>query len=224
MAKENIEPTAATASDGEGPTAEAAALPLVAILRGVQPQEVEDIGEALLESGFNTIEVPLNSPDPLESIYRLATRFADQAVIGAGTVLSPAAVGEVADAGGQLIVMPHSDATVIREAKSRGLGCMPGVATPTEAFAALENGADALKAFPAEILPPSAIKAWLAVLPPNTGVFPVGGIGPAKMQGYLAAGARGFGLGSALYKTGQTARETARKARAFVAAWNKATD
>ena len=222
MAKKKAKATAATATDLEVPPTERTALPLVAILRGVRPEEVEDIGEALLDAGFNTIEVPLNSPEPLDSIYRLAARFADEAIIGAGTVLSAAAVEEGADAGGQLIVMPHSDAKVIRAAKANGLGCMPGVATPTEAFAALENGADALKAFPAEIIPPAAIKAWLAVLPPDTGLFPVGGIEPGKMKDYLASGARGFGLGSALYKPGQTAKETAERARAFITAWNKA--
>ena len=187
--------------------------PLAAILRGIRPEEAESVGEALVAHGFRIIEVPLNSPDPLASIRRLVRRFPG-VMVGAGTVLSPADVDKVQAAGGQLIVMPHGDAAVIRRAKALGLACVPGVATPTEAFAALAAGADALKLFPAEALPPPVMKAWLAVLPPHTALLPVGGITPTGMAPYWAAGARGFGLGSALYKPGMNAAEVEVTARA----------
>lgn len=196
-----------------------AALPLVAILRGLRPEEAVEIGESLFDAGFRLIEVPLNSPDPFKSIALLAERFGEEAVIGAGTVLEPAAVARLEAAGGELVVMPHSAAAVIKAAKAMGLACLPGVVTPTEAFAALANGADALKLFPAEILPPVAVKAMLAVLPKGTGLFPVGGIEPASMAPYVAAGAKGFGLGSALYKPGMSPAEAGERAQAFVAAW-----
>lgn len=222
---ENAE-TAETAETGAEKRATAdeaeAALPLVAILRGVEPGEVEQIGEALIECGFRTIEVPLNSPDPFDSIERLVRRFGEDAVIGAGTVLHVDDVHRVAEAGGRLIVMPHSDPAVIGAARQQGLACMPGVATPSEAFAALAAGANALKAFPAEMITPAVVKAWLAVLPDGTGIFPVGGIKPSSMAAYLKAGARGFGLGSALYKPGQTAAKTATAAKKFVTAWEAA--
>ena len=195
------------------------ALPLVAILRGVKPEEAIGIGEALVQEGFRLIEVPLNSPEPLESIRRLARALAGRAVVGAGTVLKPADADAVADAGGSLIVMPHTDIQVIRSAKARGLVAMPGFATPSEAFAALGAGADALKLFPAEANPPQVLKAMKAVLPKSVPVLPVGGIAPATMAPYVAAGAAGFGLGSALYQPGATATEVAAKAKAFVAAW-----
>ncbi len=191
--------------------------PLVAILRGVRPDEVEGVGDALVRHGFRIIEVPLNSPDPYDSIARLVRRFPDT-MIGAGTVLDPADADRVRDAGGELVVMPHGDGAVIRRAKALGMACMPGVATPTEAFAALAAGADALKMFPAEGLPPAVMKAWLAVLPKGTGLLPVGGITPLNMGPYWAAGARGFGLGSALYKPGMTAAQVAGTARAFAEA------
>jgi 2-dehydro-3-deoxyphosphogalactonate aldolase len=197
-----------------------APLPLVAILRGLRPDEAIAIGEALLEAGLVAIEVPLNSPEPLASIERLALAFGGRALIGAGTVLRPAAVGEVAAAGGRLVVMPHGDPAIIRAAKASGLFCVPGVATPTEAFAALAAGADALKLFPAEALPPKAVKAWRAVLPTDVWVLPVGGIAPESMAAYRAAGANGFGLGSALYRAGMSAAEVASTARAFVGAWH----
>jgi 2-dehydro-3-deoxyphosphogalactonate aldolase len=191
-----------------------APLPLVAILRGVTPAEVAAIGEVLLEAGFVAIEVPLNSPEPLESIRVLAKTHGN-ALIGAGTVRDPADVQRIADAGGRLIVMPHSDGAVIHAAKQRGLFCVPGVATPTEAFAALAAGADALKLFPAEALPPAVVKAWRAVLQADHWLLPVGGIAPDSMAPYLAAGASGFGLGSALYKAGMTPAQVAANARAF---------
>ena len=198
-----------------------AVLPLVAILRGVKPDEAVAIGEALVAENFRLIEVPLNSPEPLESIRRLARALAGRAVVGAGTVLKPADVDPVADAGGTLIVMPHTDVQVIARAKARGLIAMPGFATPSEAFAGLAAGADALKLFPAEANPPKVLKAMKAVLPKTVAVLPVGGIVPENMAEYAAAGAGGFGLGSALYQPGKTSRQVAEAARAFVAAWNK---
>jgi len=190
--------------------------PLVAILRGVRPDEVEDIGEALVAAGFAIIEVPLNSPQPLNSIERLARRFGATALIGAGTVTAPAQVGEIAASGGRIIVMPHGDAAVIRAAKGAGLLCLPGFATPTEAFAALAAGADGLKLFPAEANPPGVLKSMRAVLPPAIPVLPVGGITPEKMAAYRDAGAAGFGLGSALYKPGMDAAEIGRRAAEFM--------
>ena len=195
------------------------ALPLVAILRGLRPDEALAVGEALVDAGFRIIEVPLNSPEPYDSIGRLAERFGQACVIGAGTVLDPAAVARLEAAGGQLVVMPHADPAVITAAKAMALACVPGVATPTEAFAALAAGADALKLFPAENLPPVAVKAMLAVLPKGTRLLPVGGIVPESMADYVAAGTAGFGLGSALYKPGMTPAEVADRAAAFVAAW-----
>ena len=198
-----------------------ARMPLVAILRGVTPDEVVVIGRALVGEGFAVIEVPLNSPRPLESIRMLADALGPDILVGAGTVTSPAFVPEIAAAGGRLIVMPHSDPAIVREAKSAGLVCTPGVATPTEGYAALANGADALKMFPAEAMPPPVLKAWRSIFPPETAFLPVGGITPDTMEGYLAAGAAGFGLGSALYKPGLTAEAVGARARAFVGAWRR---
>lgn len=195
-------------------------LPLVAILRGLTPQDALPVGAALFDAGFRVIEVPLNSPQPLESIALLAREFGDRCLVGAGTVLTPEQVAQVKNAGGKLIVMPHGDTTVIRAAKAAGLVCTPGVATPTEAFAALAAGADALKLFPAEQLPPQVLKAWSSVLPKGTALLPVGGITPDNMGAYRKAGAAGFGIGSALYSPGIDATETARRARAFVDGWN----
>lgn len=191
--------------------------PLVAILRGVKPDEAIAIGEAVVAAGFEVLEVPLNSPDPLTSIAALSKRFPDK-LVGAGTVLTPEAVRAVADAGGKLILMPHSDPAVVRAAKAAGLFCVAGVATPTEAFAALANGADVLKLFPAEQITPVIIKAWRAVLPKECGLMPVGGITPDNMDPYLDAGATSFGLGSALYKPGSSAAQTAERAQAFAQA------
>ena len=193
-------------------------LPLIAILRGLRPEEAVPVGEALVRAGFAIIEVPLNSPRPLESIRRLQEAFGDRALIGAGTVTSPAAVAEVAAAGGRLIVMPHSDPAVVRAAKQAGLFCAPGVATPTEGFAALANGADALKLFPAEALGPAVLRAWRSVFPAGTAFLPVGGITPEGMAPFLEAGAAGFGLGSALYRPGDAPEQVAARAAAFVAA------
>lgn len=180
-------------------------LPLVAVLRGISPPEVPDVADALAGAGFRVLEVTLNSPDPFDSIRALTARCGATCLVGAGTVIDPSDVARVRDAGGRLIVMPHADVAVIREAKRQGLVCVPGVATPTEAFAALAAGADALKMFPAEALPPSALRAWRAVLPKRTLVFAVGGMRPDNLLPYWEAGADGFGTGSNLYKPGATA-------------------
>ena len=197
-----------------------APLPLVAILRGVTPDEALAIGEALIGAGFVAIEVPLNSPEPLASIRILTDAFGERALVGAGTVRDPADVARIAAAGGRLVVMPHGDGAVIGAAKQRGLLCVPGVATPTEAFAALDAGADALKLFPAEALPPAVVKAWRAVLPKDVWLLPVGGIRPESIAAYVTAGANGFGLGSALYKPGMTPAEIAATAGTFVSAYS----
>lgn len=195
-----------------------AACPLVAILRGVKPDEVEAIAEGLVNAGFALIEVPLNSPQPYDSIARLAKRFGDRAVIGAGTVLHPGQVAEVEAAGGSLIIAPNFNPAVADSARERGLIYGPGVGTVSEAFAALEAGAAFLKLFPAEMIPPVAVKAMRAVLPADASLLPVGGISPDTMDVYLQAGANGFGLGSALYKAGMSADEVASRAAGFIAA------
>ncbi|MBV8623180.1 MAG: 2-dehydro-3-deoxy-6-phosphogalactonate aldolase [Herbaspirillum sp.] len=192
---------------------------MIAILRGVRNDEVQAIGAALYESGFRIIEVPLNSPEPLASIAILRKSLPADCIVGAGTVLKPAQVQQVKDAGGELIVMPHSDGAVIRAARDAGLYSAPGVATVTEAFAALDNGADVLKMFPAEQLGPQVVKAWRAVIARDIALLPVGGITPEGMAVFRAAGASGFGLGSALYTPGLTADQVRQRAQAFVAAW-----
>ena len=199
-----------------------AACPLIAILRGITPAEAEPVGAALFDAGFRVIEVPLNSPDPFASIGLLARRFSTRAVIGAGTVLDIASAAEVARAGGRLIVMPHADLAVVRAAKAAGLFVAPGIATPTEAFAALAAGADALKLFPAEMLGPPVVKAMLAVLPKGTRLIPVGGITPQNIPAYRAAGATAFGIGSMLYAPGKTSADVARDAAALIAAVGRA--
>lgn len=194
-------------------------LPLIAILRGLKPDNAEAVGHALVEAGFRIIEVPLNSPEPFRSIEILAKTMPNDVLIGAGTVLEPDLVNGVHDVGGKLIVMPHADVEVIRRAKELRLICTPGVATPTEAFAALKAGADAIKIFPAEATPPAVVKAWRAVLPKDAIVLPVGGIKPDNMKPYLDAGANGFGLGSALFTPAMSVDEIARNARDFAKAW-----
>lgn len=196
-----------------------AVCPLVAILRGVRPEEVIDIGSTLVDAGFRIIEVPLNSPDPYASIALLSGRFADRALIGAGTVTDGAQVERVADAGGRLIVMPHGDRAVVEAAKARGLFALPGFATPTEAFAMIAAGADGLKLFPAEGYPPAVLRAMRAVLPKGMPVLPVGSITPDNMAAYRQAGATGFGLGSALYRPGATPAGVAEAAALFMAHW-----
>lgn len=194
-----------------------AACPLVAILRGIRPGEAQAAGAALVASGWRLIEVPLNSPDPLSSIRTLAAACPG-ALVGAGTVLQPQQVGEVHAAGGRMIVAPNFHPAVVREAVRLGMVCLPGVFTATEAFAALDAGATALKLFPAEMISPSAVKALRAVLPRDTLVLPVGGITIGNMNAYRAAGANGFGIGSALYQPGLDATELERRARDFMAA------
>ena len=192
--------------------------PIAAILRGVKPDEIEAIGEVLVEAGITIIEVPLNSPQPFDSIRRLAARHGAHALIGAGTVLEPSDVVRVKDANGRLIVAPSFDADVVRAAKIAGLEALPGVMTPSEGFAALKAGADALKLFPAEIIPPVVFKAWRAVFPANTLLLAVGGVGVENIATYRDAGASGYGIGSALYKPGRPAAEIGPLARALVAA------
>ena len=195
------------------------ACPLIAILRGVTPNEVVAHGQALHEAGFRLVEVPLNSPDPLASIAALRKALPAEVIVGAGTVLRTEFVDDVARAGGELIVMPHGDIEVIAAAKKQGLACAPGVATPTEAFAALSSGADVLKMFPAEQLGAHVVKAWRAVIAKRVPLVPVGGVTPENMNTLVAAGANGFGLGSALYRAGQDAATTGEHAHAFIRAW-----
>lgn len=194
-------------------------LPLVAILRGLTPADAVPVAHALYDAGFRVVEVPLNSPQPWASIAAIRKALPHDAIVGAGTVLEVAAIQTLQAAGGELVVMPHADIAVIRAAKSAGLLCTPGIATATEAFAALQAGADALKLFPAELLTPAALKAMKAVLPPGTRLWPVGGITPQHLAPYRAAGATGFGLGSALYAPGMDAAQAGANARAFVDAW-----
>ena len=194
------------------------ACPLVAIIRGVTPGEVEAIGAALIGAGIRIIEVPLNSPDPFDSIARLSARFGSRALIGAGTVLDLESLTRAAAAGAQLIVSPNTDVAVISATVRAGLVSAPGYFTPSEGFAALAAGAHALKLFPAEAAPPAVVKAHRAVLPKNVPLIIVGGVTPDRMADYLAAGANGFGLGSALFRPGNTAEQVSRQARAFVQA------
>jgi len=190
--------------------------PLVAIIRGVTPDEAESIGDALYEAGIRIIEVPLNSPDPLSSIKRLATKFGDRVLVGAGTVLKADDVARVRDAGGRIIVSPDTNPGVISAAAAASLVSSPGYFTPSEAFAAIRAGANALKLFPAEAASPAVLKAQLAVIPKNIPVLAVGGIRPDNMRPWLDAGASGFGLGGGLYQPGQSPEETLAKARAYV--------
>ncbi|GFM81531.1 2-dehydro-3-deoxy-6-phosphogalactonate aldolase [Pseudomonas cichorii] len=196
---------------------------LVAILRGLRPEEAPAIGEVLYQAGFRVIEVPLNSPQPYDSITLLRQYLPADCLVGAGTVLTPEQVDQVKEAGGQVIVMPHSDPEVLRAAKAAGLFLSPGVATPTEAFAALAEGADVLKLFPAEQMSPAVVKAWLAVLPAGTVLLPVGGITPENMKVFLDAGVKGFGLGSGLFKPGMSAADVEQRAKAYVSAWHELT-
>jgi 2-dehydro-3-deoxyphosphogalactonate aldolase len=191
-------------------------MPLIAILRGITPEEVLPVGRALVSAGFRVIEVPLNSPRSLDSVRTLCAELGEECLVGAGTVTSPSEVDEIAAAGGRLVVMPHSDSAIVKVAKGAGLCCAPGVATPTEGFAALANGADALKLFPAEQLGPPVLKAWRAVFPADTVFIPVGGITPGSLADFASAGAAGFGLGSALYKPGMPANEVRKRANASV--------
>ena len=195
-----------------------AQLPLIAILRGLTPAEAPAIGQALVASGFAIIEVPLNSPEPLHSIASLTQHF-PQALIGAGTVLNAQQVKAVHAAGGRLVVAPNFNPAVVAQALALNMVVLPGVATPTEAFAALDAGAHGLKLFPAEMISPATVKALRAVLPKDAALMPVGGITPDNMAAYRAAGASGFGLGSALYAPGESAELVYEKGAAFMRTW-----
>ncbi len=197
---------------------------LIAILRGIRPEEAEPVVAALEEAGLAIVEVPLNSPRPIETIGILARRFGERMLVGAGTVMTPQQVSEIAWAGGRLIVTPHADPAIVRAAKREELIAVPGFFTPAEAFALLAAGADALKLFPAEAASPAVLKALLAVLPNGTGVLPVGGIGPDNLAPWREAGAAGFGIGSSIYKPGDSAEAVAQKARRLVAALQRGSD
>jgi len=192
--------------------------PLVAIIRGVTPDEAVEIGEAIFDAGIRIVEVPLNSPDPIASIARLAERFGDRALVGAGTVIEPEDVARVADAGGKLIVSPNTHVPVIEASVAAGLVSSPGFYTASDAFDALRAGAHALKFFPAEAASPKVVKALKAVLPPEVPLLVVGGVTPDNVDPWLAAGADGFGLGSGVYRPGQDAETVGRQAAAYVAA------
>lgn len=194
-------------------------LPLVAILRGITPAEAEPAAHALYQAGFRLIEVPLNSPNPFDSITRIRRCLPQDALVGAGTVMRAADVEHLAKIGADLVVMPHADIAVISAAIHMGFICSPGVVTPTEAFAALNAGAHGLKLFPAELVSPNVVKALRAVLPKTTPLFPVGGITPNNMAPYIAAGANGFGLGSALYAPGMSLAQLVSQAGSFVSEW-----
>jgi len=198
-------------------------LPLVAILRGLVPEEAVEVAEALVAAGFRCLEVPLNSPRPLESIRLMRDALEGRAVVGAGTVLSIPAAKAVADAGGQIVISPNTNVQVIAAAKDLGLFSMPGFFTPSEAFAALDAGADVLKLFPAEVAGQAGLKAVRAVLPVGTRVYAVGGVSPETLAGWRSAGADGFGIGSAAFKPGWTSQQVGEAAEAFVAAWKNST-
>ncbi|MFY0595015.1 MAG: 2-dehydro-3-deoxy-6-phosphogalactonate aldolase [Cognatishimia sp.] len=195
---------------------------IIAILRGVQPNEVVGLCETILEAGIDKIEVPLNSPDPFDSIGAIARAFGGQALIGAGTVLNIENVQRVKDVGGELIVSPDCNVAVIKKAKELGMQSWPGVMTPTECFAALHAGADGLKIFPGDLVGPKGLKAYRAVLPSDASVYAVGGAGPDNFAEWAAAGATGFGIGSAIYKAGLSVAEVRARADAIVAAYDKA--
>ncbi|WP_417742048.1 2-dehydro-3-deoxy-6-phosphogalactonate aldolase [Salipiger sp.] len=197
------------------------ALPLVAILRGLRPEEAVAIAQALFDAGFRLIEIPLNSPEPFDSIAAVRKALPAEALVGAGTVTTLADVARLDEIGADLVVMPHADTEVIAAAKAAGMICIPGIATPTEAYAALNAGAAALKVFPAELVGPAAIKAIRTILPAGTRLFPVGGIAPDTMGPFRSVGVAGFGLGSALYKPGDTVETVADKAARFVTAWRE---
>ena len=210
-----------SAADGAQAFSSAMAqLPLIAILRGLTPAESITVGTVLVDAGWRLIEVPLNSPQPLESIAQMA-RELPAAFVGAGTVMTAAAVRSVRDAGGRFVVAPNFDRSVVHAARDLGLVALPGVLTASEAFAALDAGATAIKLFPAEMIPPEAVKALRAVLDPATVVLPVGGITTARMAPYLAAGANGFGIGSAVYRPGMTVDEVRRNAHEWSAAYGR---
>ena len=195
------------------------ALPYIAILRGLTPENAIQIIGALHDAGFRAVEIPFNSPEPLKSLESAVARFGDDLLLGGGTVLTSEDVTSIYNAGGRFVVSPNSNHNVIKTTKSFGMVSIPGVSTPSEAFAAVNAGADALKLFPAENLPPVVVKAWRAVLPENLWLLPVGGITPALVAPYLAAGANGFGLGSSLFQNHWSKNEVVRSAEMFVSAY-----
>lgn len=194
---------------------------LIAILRGITPDETVPVCEALVAAGITMIEVPLNSPDPLRSIAQAASEFAERAAIGAGTVLTADEADAVADVGGAFVVSPDANATVIERTRARGMSSYPGVLSPTEAFAAIRAGATGLKFFPAEVLGPPGIKAIKAVLPPDIPLYAVGGANPDNFAAYFAAGCAGFGLGTYIFKPGMTGDDIAARAQTAVAAYDR---
>lgn len=194
---------------------------VVAILRGVKPSEVLEIGHALHGAGIRIVEVPLNSPDPFVSIAALADHFRDKLVVGAGTVLNVADIDNLKAAGGTISVSPDCNPEIIARAVSHGMTPLPGVFTPTEAFTAIRAGAAHLKLFPAEAASPVTVKAWKAVLPKHVAIYAVGGVTPSNMQAWADAGCAGFGIGSNIYKPGMTADDVREAAQNFVAAWNE---
>lgn len=196
-------------------------LPLVAILRGIRPSEAIAIGEMLMQAGFKIVEVPLNSPEPFDSIKLLVQALGSRAIVGAGTVLNVADVETLKAVGGQICISPNANPAVIRRAKELGLISFPAFFTPTEAFCAVEAGADAIKLFPAELAGTTGLKAMKAVLPKHIPVFPVGGVNPDNMQDFIEAGAAGFGIGSAVFKPGDTPEVVYKKAKAFVDGWQR---
>ena len=196
-------------------------LPLIAILRGVKPDECLEIGYELFNVGFRIIEIPLNSPEAFKSIKKLVKKLNEEVIIGAGTILNIRQLQTLFDAGGKLAVMPHVDTKIIEMAKKLNIICFPGVSTPTEALCALKAGADGLKIFPAEMITPKILKSWKAILPENTFLFPVGGIQPDSIESYVLAGATGFGIGSALYYPGKSVLEVVKSGKAFKQSWDK---
>ena len=200
-----------------------APLPFVAILRGLQPKNAEKIVGQLCESGFRAVEIPFNSPDPLKSVELAAHKFGGDILVGGGTVLDAGNVERIHDVGGQFVVSPNTDHAVIKATKSLDMISIPGVSSPTEAFAALQTGADILKLFPAENLPPIVVKAMRAVLPKESWLMPVGGINPSAIRPYLEAGANGFGLGSSLFRQDSTLKEVAKSADLFISSYKTAT-
>lgn len=196
-----------------------APMPLVAILRGIRPEEAADVGLALVDAGFLCLEVPLNSPEPIASIRAMKAAVGDHVLVGAGTVLNVADVERVRDAGGEIVISPNCDPAVIAATKTLGMTSLPAFFTPSEAFSALKAGADGLKLFPADAASPPTLKAMRAVLPRDTAVFVVGGVTPDTMEPWREVGAFGFGIGSSLYAPGRGASDVAKRAKAFVAAW-----
>ncbi|ESQ86823.1 2-dehydro-3-deoxy-6-phosphogalactonate aldolase [Asticcacaulis benevestitus] len=195
-------------------------LPLVAILRGLRPDEALGVGEMLVEAGFKIVEVPLNSPEPFDSIKLLAQALGKRAIVGGGTVLNVASVETLHAVGGQICISPNANPDVIRRTKQLGMISFPAFFTPTEAFSAIDAGADAIKLFPAELAGTTGLKAMKAVLPKDLPVFPVGGVTPDNMKDFIDAGAAGFGIGSAVFKPGDTPEIVYNKAKAFVDGWN----